>query len=72
MERNDSKNYKLIKTTDQRPSMKDLNSTRPSNYLDSYLERVTDEVKVPKSVVRVVVGCGAVIRGAIASDNILV
>ena len=54
MERNDSKNYKLVKTTDQRPSMKDLNATRPTNYLDSYLERVTDEVKVPKSVVRAI------------------
>lgn len=49
MERNDSVNFKLMNTDDSRASLKDLNATRPSNYLNSYLERVTVDVKVPKS-----------------------
>ena len=49
MERNDSIKHELMNTSDNRASLKDLNATRPSNYLNSYLERVTDDVKVPKS-----------------------
>ena len=54
MERNDSVDHQLISTNDNRASLKDLNATRPSNYLNSYLERVTDDVKVPKAHVSMI------------------
>ena len=53
MERNDSVNLHLVNTSDNRASLKDLNGIRPSNYLNSYLERVTDDVKVPRAHVSV-------------------
>jgi hypothetical protein len=46
MARNDSTNAKLFGTSEQRASLKDLNSTRPNNFLNSFLERLTDDVKV--------------------------
>ena len=54
MERNDSVNHHLVTTNDNRASLKDLNATRPNNYLNSYLERVTDDVKVPRSHISVI------------------
>ena len=51
MARMESKNLQLQETSDNRASMRDLNATRPSNYLNDFLERVTDEVKIPKSYV---------------------
>ena len=48
MARNDSENVRLIHTNDSRASLADMNAVRPSNYLNSYLERVTDTVKVSK------------------------
>ena len=54
MERNDSIKHELMNTSDNRASLKDLNATRPSNYLNSYLERVTDDVKVPKSHIQII------------------
>ena len=53
MERNDSVNVHLVNTNDNRASLKDLNATRPNNYLNSYLERVTDDVKVPRAHVSI-------------------
>ena len=32
--------------------MKDMNAIRPSNYLNNYLERVTDKVKISKAFVK--------------------
>ena len=52
MARNDSKNYHLISSRDNRASLCDLNATRPGNYLSKYLERATSEVKVPKGQIR--------------------
>ena len=54
MSRNDSKNMGLIQTNDHRASLKDINAMRPGNYLSNYLERITTEVKVPKSLVKVI------------------
>ena len=54
MQRNDSNNYQLKGTNDHRASLKDLNAIRPSNYLSSFLERVTDNVKVPKAHVKAI------------------
>ena len=36
--------------------MKDMNGIRPSNYLNSYLERVTNKVKVSKASVKSIQG----------------
>lgn len=49
MARQESKNYHLKETTDSRASMCDLNGIRPTNYLSGFLERVTDEVKIPRN-----------------------
>ena len=49
MARMESKNAHLQETNDDRASMRDLNATRPNNYLANYLERVTDDVKVSKN-----------------------
>jgi ATP-dependent Clp protease ATP-binding subunit ClpA len=54
MQRNDSKNYELKKTSDNRASLKDLNTVRPSNYLTDYLERMTGSVKVSKHRVKAI------------------
>ena len=56
MERNDSENFHLLHTNDNRCSMKDMNGIRPSNYLNSYLERVTNKVKVSKASVKSIQG----------------
>ena len=45
----ESQNMHLQETNDNRASMRDLNATRPSNYLNAFLERVTEGVKVPKN-----------------------
>ena len=52
MARNDSTNVGLVSTNDNRASLADQNSIRASNFLNSYLERVTDDVKVPRSYVK--------------------
>ena len=54
MNRNDSQNFGLKGTNDHRASLKDLNAVRPSNYLSSFLERVTDDVKIPKAHVKAI------------------
>ena len=54
MARNDSHNLTLVTTNDNRASLKDLNATRPSNYLNSFLERVTNDVKVPRGHVKTI------------------
>ena len=52
MQRQESKNFQLTNTNDNRASQKDLNATRPSNYLNNFLERVTEKVKVPKNKIK--------------------
>lgn len=52
MQRNDSMDHRLQATSDNRASLKDLNSVRPENYLNSYLARVTGDVKVPMAHVK--------------------
>mmetsp|Transcript_17103 Transcript_17103/g.23041 ORF Transcript_17103/g.23041 Transcript_17103/m.23041 type:complete len:120 (+) Transcript_17103:205-564(+) len=52
MARQESKNYQLKETTENRASMRDLNGIRPTNYLSGFLERVTDDVKIPKHHVK--------------------
>ena len=52
MARQESKNHHLVTTDDNRASMKDLNAIRPTNYLSGFLERVTDDVKIPKHHVK--------------------
>ncbi len=54
MARNDSTNGKLFGTSDQRASLKDLNGARPNNFLNSYLERITEDVKVPRHHVQTI------------------
>lgn len=52
MARQESKDHSLKKTTDQRASMRDFNATRPGNFVNDFLGRVTDDVKVPKHKVK--------------------
>lgn len=52
MQRNDSTNYKLRGTSENRASLCDLNAVRPLNYLHSYLSRVTGDARVPMGNVK--------------------
>ena len=52
MARNDSKNVHLLTSVENRASQKDLNGTRPGNYLQKYLEQLTNKVKVPLNHVK--------------------
>ena len=54
MQRNDSEDYKLQSTSENRASLKDLNSVRQTNYLTDYLEKLTGSVKVPKYHVKAI------------------
>lgn len=54
MKRNDSKNVKLLDSANNRASLKDLNGARPDNYLSKYLEKVTRQVKVPRSQIEAI------------------
>ena len=47
MKINDSKNASLMKTDNSRASLKDIGGLRSKDYLGSYLERVTSDVKIP-------------------------
>ena len=47
MRLNDSKNTDLIKSSKNRASLKDLGGIRNKDYLGGYLERMTQDVKVP-------------------------
>ena len=49
MARNDTKNFHLVNSQDNRASLRDMNRVRPDNFLSKYLERVTSQVKVTKS-----------------------
>ena len=44
---NDATNRALLKTDKNRASLKDIGGLRGKDYLGGYLERVTNEVKVP-------------------------
>ena len=48
MKINDSKNASLMKTDNSRASLKDIGGLRGKDYLGSYLERVTSDVKIPQ------------------------
>ena len=46
---NDSNNFGLMKTDQNRASLKDIGGLRGKDYLGGYLERVTNAVKVPQN-----------------------
>ena len=48
MRLNDSTNVSLMKSDHSRASLKDLGGLRGKDYLGGYLERVTQDVKIPQ------------------------
>ena len=54
MARNDTKNFHLVNSQDNRVSLRDMNQVRSDNFLSKYLERVTSQVKVPKGQIRTI------------------
>ena len=54
MARNDTKNFHLVNSQNNRLSLRDMNQVRPDNFLSKYLERVTSQVKIPKSQIRTI------------------